>query len=639
EVPPALARVVSRCLEKAPQERFQSITDVAFCLEEASRQSDSFPASMPAQSRPSNRGRFAWMLMAVAALVAIFFILYLQRAPSDTAVMRFIIPPPENVAFVRIEVPVISPDGRRLAFVATDSAGKTMLWIRALDSIAAQPLPATEGARHPFWSPDSRHIGFFANKKLRRIDVTSGAAQVICDAEASGTGTWNSEDVIVFAPGWTKPLHRVSAGGGVPAPVTSIDESRQEASHRWPHFLPDGRHFLYKVMSHQHENEAVNIGSLDGQESRRLLTDSSAAIYAPPGYLMFVREGALMAQAFDASKMQLTGEPFSVIETIASPGQGQGMFSVSETGVLAYRSGGAQLNIEFAWLDRTGKRVGGFGPPDHYFNASLSLDEKSIAFQRTNPRSGSDDIWILDITHGASSRITFGPESDAVPVWSPDSSRIVFASRRGDQRDLSQIQLRKGEEFELLLKTDADKFPEDWSRDGRFISYRTRRTRDESGDWDLWILSLSDRKPFLYLQTQYNERSSKFSPDGKWIAYASDESGRYEVYVRPFPSGAGKWKVSTAGGSQPGWRPDGKELFYLSEDWKLMSVELSGASALAPGVPRPLFNVPRTSLPNYFDHSYFVSAYGKRFLIGVPVDDSRQYPINVVVNWMEGLKR
>jgi hypothetical protein len=440
--------------------------------------------------------------------------------------------------------------------------------------------------------------------------------------------------VILFEPNFNGPLYRVSAGGGVPTPVTTLDKT--ETSHRWPYFLPDGRHFLYTVLGAP-ESRGLRIGSLDGKENRRLLNDvSTDGEYAPQGYLLFRREGALMAQAFDADKLQFTSEPFPVAEQVGYDASiNRTFFSISQTGVLAYESNSSG-KTQLAWVDRNGKQLSSVGQPSNYFRPRLSPDEKQVAVDDLDAQ-GNRDIWIIDLARGTPTRFTFDPAVDWIPVWSPDGSRILFSSNREGVFDLYQKPATGAGKEVLLLKSDLPKNPTDWSADGRFILYTVN---DPKTSFDLWVLPLfGDQKPFPFLQTQFNERAGRLSPDGQWIAYASDESGDWQVYVQSFPAGGGKWQISTNGGFFPAWRRDGKELFYVSPDKKVMTLDVKGAGAtFERGVPRALFDL-RVSDLTGAQARFAVTADGQRFLVNNTIVENASSPIAVVLNWTADLKR
>lgn len=510
------------------------------------------------------------------------------------------------------------------------------MWVRSIDSITAQPLYGTEEALYPFWSPDNRFIGFFAAGKLKKIEISSGTVQTLCGAPTPRGATWSRNGVIVFGPSPNNQLFQVPVAGGVPVPVTKLDPSRQEASHRWPHFLPDGRHFLFTVVGGP-QSQGIYVTSLDGGETRRLLNiPNSVAAYAPPGYLLFRRESTLMAQAFDADKLQLSGEPFPVAEQVGFDlGTFQTFFSVSQTGLLAYSSntGG---KTQLTWTDRSGKEVGLVGQPGNYIRPSLSPDGKRIVVDGSDLQ-GNRDVWLFDLTSGNPTRFTFDPAQELFAVWSPDGSRIVFASDRQGPRNLYQRSATGAGKEELLLKTDLNAYASDWSDDGRFIVYGVT---DPKTNVDVWVLPLiGDQKPFPFLQTEANERGARFSQDVRWIAYISDESGISQVYVQSFPASGGKWQVSTNGGYYVHWRRDGKELFYVSTDNKMMAVDVKGEGpTFEVGAPKALFDLRVPSFNNP-QAQFEVTADGQKFLIPNTFGENTSVPITVVLNWPTDLKR
>jgi eukaryotic-like serine/threonine-protein kinase len=647
--PTALERLVQTCLAKDPEERWQNAHDMMRELEWIS-EAKSQPEEV-AQQRRLIRDPLAWgvaALLLVALLVLLpFAIAHLREVPPAAAYpMRLPILLPEKASLGSF---AISPDGRWLAFTAA-AGGNDQLWVRALDALTPQALPGTEGAKFPFWSPDSRSIGFFTGGKLKKVEFSGGPVQTLCDAGTGWGGTWNHDGVIVFGTlGFG--LYRVSAMGGSATLMTPLDRTRPEWIIHSPSFLPDGRHFLYYIL----ETHGVYLGSLDGAVKQRLLGADSNAVYAPSlsagrqaGYLLFMREGALLAQPFDARELRLTGEPFPVAERVGrDPNFSRGNFSVSDNGVLVYDPSLNRLNKQLVWVDRQGKQIGSLGAVGGYSRPWLSPDEKRVAVDRLDSQTDTRDLWLYDVAGGGASHFTFDPANDFYPVWSPDGSRIVWGSNREGMYDLYWKAASGAGLDELLLKSSNWKVPTDWSRDGRFPRYyeidpKTKR--------DIWILPLSgDQKPFPFLQTEANEVGGQLSPDGRWMAYASDELGGHEVYVQSFPSAGGKRQVSTKGGTGPHWRRDGKELFYYAPDGKLMAVEVkSGLPAGGHGggegasfeasVPRALFEFRSGSGPPTFA-PYTVTADGQRFLLNTIVDESGGAPLTVRVNWQAGLKQ
>ena len=641
-IPPSVERVVWHCLEKAPERRFQSATDIAFALESLSTSSGVSGETTTVVSAPFSGSRitklFPWIaaaLFLIAFLAALPFAIGYFRRPSVAApaAVRFLIPPPEKADY--FGAPIISPDGRLLVFGVRDASGKESLWIRSLDSLEARPLAGTElvASGPPFWSPDSRSIGFFSTGKLKRIDVSGGPVQTLCEATFAG-GAWSQEGVILLrGPGGG--LARIPATGGAPTAVTTLDNARNDAFHVYPYFLPDGRHFLYLARNAQNEKSAIFVGSLDSKETKFLLNADSNMAYTPPGYIVFARQQTLMAQAFDADKLQLAGEAFPIAERVGRVlPTALALFSVSETGMLIYRSVAAEQS-QLAWFDRTGKQLGTVGEPGSYAAIRFSPDEKHIALQRIDVEKGYYDIWSIDVARGTESRLTFDPANDVYPIWSPDGSYIVFGSTREGTVNLYQKLSNGAGNDELLFKSDQAKLPDDWSPDGRYILYQDQTSRG----FDLWVLPLfGERKPEVFLQTDYEELYGRFSPDGRWVAYASDASGKREVYVRSFPAAGGQWQISNTGGTSPHWRRDGKELFYVSPDKKLMAVPVDARSGtFEPGTPQALFDLRIGSTTGISE--YDVAGNGQRFLVNALFEQSARPPLTVVMNWTADLKQ
>jgi eukaryotic-like serine/threonine-protein kinase len=645
DAPAALWRIVRRCLEKRPEQRFQSAGDLGFALTSLISSSGSVREEEAAATnlrvnlspRLLRQRLLVWILAGVLALAVIWLaVTYFKRPRVQLVTSRFAISPPAGAA--RISYPAISPDGRAVAFTASVE-GKTRLWVRPLGALAAQPLPGTEDAGHPFWSPDNQFIGFFTQGKLKKIAVDGGSLTTLCDAK-SGGGTWNRDGVILFAPYSASEIYRVSASGGSPMVVLKVDRSRQEEGINWPSFLPDGRHFLFSILSPERDKAGIYLGSLAGGETKRLVAADSGAIYAPSadgeGYLLFMRAGTLLAQGFDAASDQLRGEPLHVADGIEAFGQGKfehgGFFSASNTGVLSYGSDDLG-NQQLAWFDRTGKPLGSVGSPGSFQLPKLSRDEKQVAVARNDSQTRTFDIWLLDLVRGTESRFTTDPGDDHAVVWSPDGSRLVWASNREGIRNLYQKATNSSAPDELLLRSDQGSYPNDWSSDGQFILYVQVNPQASN---DIWVLPLGgDRRPFPYLNTQFDENNARFSPDSKLIAYASNESGRWEVYVRPFPATGSKWQVSSHGGNFPRWRRDGKEMFYVAEG-KMMAVEVKSIASFEAGAPRTLFDLQIIGGP---DAPYAVSGDGQRFLVVSRLEEKQPRPFTVVLNWTAELKR
>jgi Tol biopolymer transport system component len=636
-MPPALDRVVNTCLAKDPDQRWQSAHDLTSELTWIAEGGPQGGMPSLVVGRP-RRDRLGWMVAAVLLLVALALAatvyVQLERGPGEVRVHKLSVLPPENAMLMAGQAPIVSADGRLLAFVALDASGRSLLYVRPLDALVAQPLAGTDGATLPFWSPDSRFIGFFAGGKLKTIAVTGRQPYTLAAATNGRGGAWNRDGVIIFSPSPPDPLYRVSATGGHATPLASIDLARGEGPPRWmPSFLPDGRHYLYLAPSRT--GNELRVGSLDSKESKRLLDTHANAVYTPPGYLLFWREATLMAQRFDAAQLELAGDPIPIAEQVGFDALTfQASFSVSDTGVLAFHSGTAG-KTQFTWFDRSGKPLGVAGLPGDQGDLQLSPDDTRVAFHHVDAQTGAVNIWIMELAPGTISRFTFDQTIDFTPIWSPKGDRIVFASLRDGPPNLYQkVSSRPGNE-EALLKSFLPKLPTDWSLDGRFIVYGVI---DPTTRWDLWVLPLTgDRQPFPFLRTDFDERQGSFSPNGRWLAYMSNESGRNEVYVRPFPPGAGEWQASTAGGDQPRWRRDGKMLFYLAADRKLMAVDVkTDAPTFESGVPKVLFQT-RVGGKDSPGDDYAVTVDG-RFLLNSLVAEAAHSPITVILNWQAALE-
>jgi len=640
KTPPAIRNLVRRCLEKNLRRRLPHIGEARMTIEDVL--SGATPAEpVPAAPRKSRERLLvvvaAALFVALVAALTLGALAYFRRAPAQALTMRFFVSLPDSwilpAAGLTTTAPLaVSPDGQRVAFLARSKDGRSLLWVRALNTLAAQSLAGTENALRPFWSPDSRFLGFFAGGKLKKIDISGGPPITLCDVPDGFGGAWSRDGVIVFVPTVASPVQKVSASGGVPTAATTLGEG--ESGHRMPFFLPDGRHFLYRaVTATGGSGGPIYVASLDLAQRKMLLNADSSNVLYTQGHLIFLRETTLMAQPFDAERLELTGEVFPIAEQIQTQGNPlAGVFSASENGVLAYQTGAAGAGSQLGWFDRTGKPMGVLGGTALYSDLDLSPDGKraSVNIQE----SGNRDIWIHDVARGLRTRFTFDPAEELMSLWSPDGSRVVFNSRRKGHLDLYQKPSSGAGPEELLLEDNRDKYPVSWSSDGQFILYGSTGGPTSS---DLFALPLSgDRKPSPFLQTQFNEGAGQFSPDGRWVAYSSNASGRMEIYVAPFPGPGGKWQISTAGGLYPRWRQDGTELFYLALDNKLMAAAVNGKGpSFEIGAVKPLFET-RTAGIRY---PYDVSADGQRFLINTAPEQAVSAPFTVVLNWTAGLKR
>ena len=648
-VSPALERLVNHCLEKNPEARFHSARDLAFALEALSGSSSVSGQTITAMTSPDVRSRvikyLPWIVAAVLliALLGIlpFAIAYFRSTPAPSNLVRAMIAPPENSHLLFFNEMAVSPDGTRLAFVAIDANGKTLLWLRVLAGTSSQPLTGSEGASLPFWSPDSRYIGFFSNGKLKKIDAAGGPPQTVCDAPSGRGGTWNNDNVIVFAPTFNSALYRVPATGGVPTALPQ-DSSRKEQIHHFPYFLPDGRHFIYRAgitpAYARDEGCGIYLGSLDSREYKLILKGDTNAVYGS-GHLLFYRDGSLLAQPFDEQSLQLSGDATPVAEQVQmNLAEVKGSFSISSNGILVYQSGSTGGTVsQLLWFDRDGKKAN-TTEPVFGANPRLSPDGQRIAVMAFDTQAGSTDLWLYDSALSRKSRFTFDPAFDSNPVWSPDGHWLVFSSDRKTRLiyDIYQKAANGASNEELLFESNDYKRPTSFSPDGRFLAFTTLAA-PPSGRGDIWILPLSgERKPFPFIQSsQFDESHGQFSPDSHFIAYESDESGIRQVYIAPFPGPGGKQQVSTNGGSDPVWRKDGKELFFLSEG-KLMVAEVkTNGSGLDIGNAQLMFDA--HSGFGSFAH-YDITPDGKHFIIST-VGEGGSVPMNLVVNWNADLKK
>jgi eukaryotic-like serine/threonine-protein kinase len=619
ETPAHIRQVLGRCVQKDPKRRWRDIADVRIALEDAATTAP--PRDAPHAARGRGRERLAWAAMAVVAATAAAAVTMALRKPPVLPEVRFDVPYPTTIAADFAQL-ALSPDGQQL-LAAPTAANPTPLWLRPLSSTSGRTLPGTEGASFPFWSPDGKSIGFFADNKLKRFDVDSQAVSILADAPNARGGAWHADGTILFAPRPVGPLSRISASGGEPTILTRLEEGQND--HRAPFILPGGQRFLYYSRG-KPQVRGVWVARVDGSEPRRLLDADAAAVYAASGHLLFVRNGELLAQRFDATSLALDGEAFRLASGISvSPGVSLASLTASPAGPIAYGTGSIR-RTQFAWFDQTGKRLESVGPADetNLANLALSADGGRIAFSRG---VGSNwDVWVMDM-RGTMSRLTTGLAFESNPLWSPDGRTVLYNS--GPSIIVSRG-ASDGSAEEQLLRDRTMLLPSDVSRDGRVLLY----SRGAELSMDLWYLSLiGDRTPHPYLEGPFHERDGQFSTDGKWVAYVSNETGRNEIYVQPFPGSGGRVQVTTGGGQQPRWAPRGTQLYYVAADQRLTTVPIAFSQAGASvGQPVPLF---RIEFENNFlaRQQYAISPDGQRILANAATDALEPPWTTVIVNW------
>ena len=631
---PALDHVIRTCLAKDPDERWQSAADIGKQLAWMGREvgdlgrPDGGDGRVHRESRSALAERLAWA--ATALVLGALAVWLSMRGPTTAAVIRSHILPPEGAAFYQA---MVSPDGRRLAFSAVGADGRELLWLQDLDTGLARPLPHAQSALNLSWSPDSRSVAFTTEGSLKRIELDGSGVQELGQVRSILLGAaWSREGVVLYSPSFNNVLYKVATSGGQGAPVTTLDHSRLERAHRFPQFLPDGRRFIFLAQAADPQQSAIYLGALDHPRVTRLVGTETRAVYVP-GYLLFARDGALMAQPFDDRSERMTGEPRMIADRVViDSNSGWAAFSASETGVLVYQQA-EPFPTELVWFTRTGKRLRAMGPPARYISPAVSPDGTRVALELPDERTGTHNIWILDAITGRASRLTFGRDGAHWPKWSPDGTRIVYASGRKGPWDLYVRSVSESASETLVLQSNSTKRATQWSSDGRFIVY----DEDAPGGTGLGVLPLTgDRVARPFTTGPHVEAQGQLSPDSRWMAYASNESGRFEVYVQPYPPSGAKWQVSTSGGGQPRWRPDGRELVYLTYDRTLMAVEVRDKPHFQTGPPQRLFpvrlEISRSSLfTGPFDHD--MGPDGQ--LMVTTLDQTSRPPLNLVVNWTQ----
>ena len=639
DIPPAIRRLVRRCLAKDPKQRLHDMGDARLTIEDtlsgADQESAISGGTLAESKRTSPLLRFLPWVLGAAAIIFAMVVgwLWLRPAPPQN-VLRFTILPPENAEFENGGEMSISPDGRYLAFVASTGANKPApVWVRPLDSLTAQPVPGTEGADLPFWSPDSRQIGFYANGKIQKVAVSGGLPEALCSAGRPGA-SWSRDGTILYSNRGS--LYRVPDTGGAPTLVATPDAAQNETAYDYPQFLPDGRHFIVFVYTNAAAPTFIGTGSLDSKTVEPLTQSTTNALYASPGYLFYMDQSALMARPFNVKALHFEGPAVPVAQNVGEfAGPQYGFFFVSPTGLLAYQIAPAAIANQMTWFNRAGQKIGSVANAAIYSNMAISPEGDRLAVGVGE--HGKANIWIYDLKRGTASRLTFNTAYDVNPAWSTDGSQVFFSSNRSGAWGIYQKAADGlGSTQTVSQSGGQNKALDDITADGRYAIYDTA---SNPALVQLWVLPLSgDRKPFPFVQGNFGAASARFSPNGRFVAYNSTETGRAEIYVQTFPQHTGRWEISTAGGMQPMWRRDGKELFYLTEDGKLMAVDVNTTSAtFQAGIPRELFQAQLVPL-SYWRNIYVPSPDGQRFLMLTPASETKPAPITVVVNWPALLK-
>lgn len=641
--PRAVERLVKKCLAKEPDLRWQSAADLANELEWIA--ADRLQLQEIAQ--PSRGKRLLLFPLFVLALVVGFITAYFGlRASTPKKIHASILAPFGTTFAFAGNTPgplAVSPDGTRIVFAAFHAGRKQLLWVQSLDSGTAQPLEGTEGATYPFWSPDNGSIGFFADRKLKTVGATGGSTQIVCDALDGRGGTWNKEGIIVFAPSNDDALYKVPAAGGTATPVTRVDQARGQSDHRWPFFLPDGRHFLFFTRSYTiPAATGVYVASLDSSEPTQILRNESHAKLAFPGYLLFVKGDILMAQSFGIRNLQPTGDPFPLAENVqVNSDYDQALFSTSDNGVLAYQEGTAQGSSQLALLNRNGKQSKLLADRADFRNAALSPDGERLVVGLIDSHDGSQDLWIYDLKRDVKTRFTFSADLKGTAVWSRDGAEIVFSkSEKGSFYLWRKASNGAGNE-DLARAAGGEKIeghPGSWSKDGRYIALIREGSPAQRAGSELWVApAFGDRKPFPFIQGSFDVATPKFSPDGKWLAYASNESGRYEIYVTPFPAKSTKLQISSIGGRWPLWRQDGKEIYYVDSGGEVTAAEVNiNGSELSVGKTQKLFNL---SFPESTGQPFDLSVDSHQFLVNQLSEPGPAKPVTIILNWEVGLRK
>jgi eukaryotic-like serine/threonine-protein kinase len=624
--PAAMEHTIQRCLAKDPEQRWQAARDLAMELNWIAKGGSQTEASAIHPKSKSFSVWLGWALAGAASLGLLAGALFWRGERTLDQTMVFTAPLPFPVRDM-----AMAPNGHTVAVAGhQESAKKGLIWLYEVGSEDARSLAGTEGANFPFWAPDGKAIGFFADGKLKRIDLPSGPVQVLADAPAGRGGSWNQDGAIIFTPTGRlqSQIMRVSASGGAPTLLVGHEPGLGGGSQRWPQFLPDGKHFLFlsAMVASYGRNDGVYVGSLDSKEFHLVMNTQGPAQFVAPGYLLFLRDRALLSQRFDLKRLQVSGEPVAVArDPQYLPRILKATFSAVNTDVLLVEKGGNVSLSRLIWFNREGKELGTIGDPQVYANPQIAPNGQQVLVDQTDTESQNTDIWTYDVLQGGTKRLTFDPALDATPVWSPDATKLIFTSSRGSAFNLFLKETNGSQEEKAICESEVDKYPSSWSRDGKFILYQEGA--------DLKYLTVPEMKSTLFLKATSTLRNAQFSPDGKWVAYDSNENGKWEVYVTSFPQAKGKWQVSHAGGEQPRWRGDGKEIYYLAPDAKIVALPVKTESGFDPGVPVALFQTnPKETLATSEQYIYDVDPMGQRFLVNTLVKNEKE-PMTVILHW------
>ena len=627
--PPALEHIVTACLAKNPEDRLQTAHDIALQLKWIAQNRTSPVSSL--EKKKKNRERLAWLTASALALMLIASVLWWRASKGTDQATYFSAPLP----FAARDV-AVSPNGHTVAVVGhRESERSNVIWIYEPGSQEATTVANTEGASSPFWSTDGQSLGFFADGKLKKLNLAAGTVQVLCEAPNGRGGTWNKDGVIVFTPTGTLGvgLYRISSSGGTPTQINVPDKTLNEDSNRWPVFLPDGIHYLYSAVNlsgNRKELHSIYVGSLNSNEKRFVVKAKGNTAYAAPGNLLFYREQTLFAQHFDTKNFEVTGEPVPIVTDVQFfPRISKAVFAASNTALLVAERNADSGASQVLWFDRKGQQISVALNPGIYGNIMLAPNGRTLASDTTDPASQNTNVWTYDLESRSAKRLTFDAAFDSLPIWSPDGGRIVFASNREHKFDLYLKDSNGANEEKVIAQGATDAFPTDWSRDGKYVIYQ-RGT-------ELWFVTMPELRTTQFLKRTSSLKNARFSPDGKWIAYSSNESGRWEIYVTSFPEGHGRWQVSNSGGDQARWRSDGKELFYLSADSSIVAVPIKTGADFDAGTPVVLFQAnPREMVATSEQFSYDVSSDGQKFLINTQIKTAMT-PMSVILNWNDKL--